>query len=402
MLLDKHNAFVRRSVCGVDVVVQNVDGELRAFHNLCLHRQNPLQQQPQGVRPLVCGYHGWRYGAEGGIENIPFHDDAYRLPPQQRACLRLKRFAVACIGNLVFVNVSADPLPLEAQFSLPALDMLWRASEQFDSEVLVATFEANFNWKLAYENLRDALHPRFVHARTLARQVKFQVQMDDARIADAHRYHAQGSAAQAEHLARQRSFSNDGLNEPLQSLPHYAWHDKVERFGNDDWYMNWLLYPTLHIASGSGGYSFIIEHHQPLSAQRTDLTVYYVTARKKHRYATSDTVLLAHLQGAEMVGAGAIVGAHCDIAYNAWIRTAAVLEHGAKIGASAWIDAGVFIGAQAVIGSHATLGRRVDIAAGVRVGKRCTVDVPGCYRSDIAVGTHHLATLRTPVVIIDG
>ncbi|WP_284567157.1 hypothetical protein [Xanthomonas graminis] len=30
-----------------------------------------------------------------------------------------------------------------------------------------------------------------------------------------------------------------------------------------------------------------------------------------------------------------------------------------------------------MIGSHATLGRRVDIAAGVRVGKRCTVDVPG-------------------------
>ncbi|WP_369976347.1 aromatic ring-hydroxylating oxygenase subunit alpha [Xanthomonas bundabergensis] len=301
MLLDRHNAFVRRSVCGVDVVVQNFDGELRAFDNLCLHRQNPLQQQPQGVRPLVCGYHGWRYGADGGVDNIPFHDDAYRLPPQQRECLRLKRFAVACIGNLVFVNLSANPLPLEAQFSLPALDMLRRASEHFDNEVLVATFEANFNWKLAYENLRDSLHPRFVHARTLARQVKFQAQMDEAGIADAHRYHAQGSASQAEHLARLRSFSNGGLNEPLQSLPHYAWHDKVERFGNDDWYLNWLLYPNLHIASGSGGYSFIIEHHQPLSAQRTDLTVYYVTARKKHRYATSDAVLLAHLQGAEQV-----------------------------------------------------------------------------------------------------
>ncbi|CTP82288.1 aromatic ring-hydroxylating oxygenase subunit alpha [Xanthomonas graminis] len=171
MLLHKHNAFVRRSVCGMDVVVQNFDGELRAFHNLCLHRQNPLQQ---------------------------------------RACLRLKRFAVARIGNLVFVSVSADPLPLQAQVSLPALDMLRRASEQFDSDVLVATFEANFNWKLAYENLRDALHPRFVHARTLARQVKFQVQMDDAGIVDAHRYHAQGSASQAEHLARLRSLSDGG------------------------------------------------------------------------------------------------------------------------------------------------------------------------------------------------
>ncbi|KLD74687.1 hypothetical protein FZ025_04295 [Xanthomonas hyacinthi] len=103
-----------------------------------------------------------------------------------------------------------------------------------------------------------------------------------------------------------------------------------------------------------------------------------------------------------MVGAGAIVAAHCDIAYNAWIGTAARLEYGVKIGASAWVEAGVFIGAEASIGSHATLGGHVDIAAGVRVGKRCTVEVPGCYRSDIAVGTHHLATLGTPVVILNG
>ncbi len=103
-----------------------------------------------------------------------------------------------------------------------------------------------------------------------------------------------------------------------------------------------------------------------------------------------------------MIGAGAIVGMHCEIAYNAWIGTAARLEYGVKIGASAWVEAGVFIGAQATIGSHATLGGHVDIAAGVRVGKRCTVAVPGCYRSDIAVGTHHLATLNTPVVILNG
>ncbi|MDQ1094145.1 phenylpropionate dioxygenase-like ring-hydroxylating dioxygenase large terminal subunit [Xanthomonas sacchari] len=301
MLLDKPNAFVRRSVCGVDVVVQNIDGELRAFDNLCLHRQNPLQQQPQGVRPLVCSYHGWRYGADGGVDNIPFHDDAYRLAPEARACLRLRRFAVACIGKLVFVNLSDAPMPLEAQFSLEALEMLRAASEQFDDEVLVATFEADFNWKLAYENLRDALHPRFVHPRTLAQQVKFQVQMDDAGIAEARRYHAEGSASREAHLARLRDFSSGGLNEPLLAMAHYPWHAHVERFGNDDWYLNWLLYPNLHIASGSGGYSFIIEHHQPVSAQRTDLLVYYVTARKKHRYPGSDAVLLGHLHGAEKV-----------------------------------------------------------------------------------------------------
>lgn len=301
MLLGKHNAFVRRTICGTDVVVQNFNGQLRAFENLCLHRQNPLQQQAQGTRPLVCSYHGWGYGADGGVDNIPFHDDAYRLPPQERACLKLRRFALACVGNLVFVNLSEEPMPIEQQFSMQALDMLRAASEQFDDEVLVANFEGNFNWKLAYENLRDSLHPRFVHSKTLNQHVKFQTQMDEAAIAESRAYHASGSFDRNEHLARLRSFSGGGLNEPLVSMPHYAWHDNVERFGSDDWYLNWLLYPNLHIASGSGGYSFIIEHHQPVSAGRTDLTVYYVTGRKKRRYATSAAVLFAHLEGAERV-----------------------------------------------------------------------------------------------------
>ncbi|MDM0115254.1 aromatic ring-hydroxylating dioxygenase subunit alpha [Variovorax sp. J22R133] len=301
MLLGKHNSFLRRSICGVDVVVQNFNGELRAFDNVCLHRQNPLQQQPQGVRPLVCSYHGWGYRADGAVENIPFHDEAYRLPQEERACLKLKRYALACIGSLVFVNLSEQPIPIEAQFSMEALESLRAASEQFDDEVLIATFEMRCNWKLAYENLRDSMHPRFVHSRTLYQQVKFQVGMDEAGIAASRAYRAQGSPNLEGHLETLRGFSSGGLNEPLGQLRHYAWHDNVARYGKDDWYLNWLVFPNLHVASGSGGYSFIIEHHQPVSASRTELTVYYVTARKTRRYATSAAVLLAHLEGAEKV-----------------------------------------------------------------------------------------------------
>lgn len=301
MLLGKNNAFVTRTICGVEVVVQNFEGELRAFENVCLHRQNPLQQQPQGVRPLVCSYHGWGYRADGAVDNIPFQDSAYRMPPQERECLRLRRFPVECIGQLVFVNVGVKPVALEEQFSMEALASLRAASELFDSEVLIATIPTRLNWKLAYENLRDSLHPRYLHQQSVYQQVKFQVQMDDAAVASAKAYHAAGSTDRAGHLEALRGFSNGGLNEPLVQMPHYAWHDNVERHGTDDYYLNWLVFPNLHIASGSGGYSFIIEHHQPVSAGRTDLSIYYVTARKKRRYATSAAVLMAHLEGAEKV-----------------------------------------------------------------------------------------------------
>ncbi len=301
MLLKKHNSFVRRSICGVDVVVQNFNGELHAFDNLCRHRLNPIQQHSHGVRPLVCGYHGWGYAADGSVENIPFHDEAYRFPPVERQCLRLRRYALTCIGNLVFVNVNAQPMPIESQFSMKALESLRAASDQFDDEVLIATFETHFNWKLAYENLRDGLHPRYVHPRTLYQQVKFQARMDEQAIAAAKNYRASGSPNAQDHLQVLRSFSGGGPDAKLERLPHYGWHDNVERYGSDDWYYNWLVFPNLHIASDSGGYSFIIEHHQPVSAARTDLTVYYVTGRKKRRYPTSAAVLLSHLEGAEKV-----------------------------------------------------------------------------------------------------
>jgi phenylpropionate dioxygenase-like ring-hydroxylating dioxygenase large terminal subunit len=301
MLLSIDNAFVRRQIAGIDVVVQNFDGELKAFENVCSHRLNPLQSAEHGVRPLVCSYHAWRYGSNGDVVNIPFHDECYRLRPDEIQAARLRQFEVFEFGQLVFVNVSESPIEFHTQFDTDSLNSLREASLLFDSEVLITRFQASFNWKLAYENLRDSLHPRFVHSSSLYRQVKFESRINAAEVAESNRYQIEGSNSIDEHLQRLRQFSGGGLNEPLVNFPRYAWHEYVERYGSFDWYLNWLVYPNLHIASGSAGYSFIIEHHQPVAAGLTDLTVYYVTGKKKRRYPTSKAVLLAHLEGAEKV-----------------------------------------------------------------------------------------------------
>jgi phenylpropionate dioxygenase-like ring-hydroxylating dioxygenase large terminal subunit len=301
MMLSRHNAFITRTLCGIPIVVQNFDGELRAFENLCAHRQNPVQTQPHGVRPLVCSYHGWGYGQNGNAENIPFEAEVYRYPQDERVCLKLRRFALATIGNLVFVNLSAEPRPIDQQFSADMIESLRECSEAFDSEVMLTTFETRCNWKLMYENLRDAHHPRYLHARSLYEKVKFPVRIDEAGVAAAKNPREAGAGSHAEAMAIMRSFSNGGLDAPMEEMAPFAWHDNVDRYGDKDWYYNWLVFPNLHIASGSGGYSFIIEHHIPVSANRTDLIVHYVTAKKKRRYASSAAVLHAHMMGAEGV-----------------------------------------------------------------------------------------------------
>jgi phenylpropionate dioxygenase-like ring-hydroxylating dioxygenase large terminal subunit len=298
MLLCVPDAFVTRKLAGIDIVVQNFDGDLRAFRNVCLHRQSPLQNEPNGVRPLVCPYHAWRYGSDGGVTHIPFHDECYQFDPDTRQGLQLEKYSVFEFGKLIFVNLSSSPMNFYDQFDQASLEGLKQASEIFDDEILVTKFECDFNWKLAYENLRDSLHPRFVHNKTLYQNVKFQANVDPSQKADEISHCGSGSRDTNEHLQTLRGFSGGGKNEPMPNLPRYPWHDFVERYGEDDWYLNWLVYPNLHIASGSGGYSFIIEHHIPVSADKTDLWVYYVTGRKKRSYPTSTAVLLSHLQGA--------------------------------------------------------------------------------------------------------
>src|SRR5450830_549256 len=301
MMLSQPNAFITRTLCGISIVVQNFDGELRAFENLCAHRQNPLQTQLHGIRSLVCNYHGWGYGKDGKPNNIPFEAEVYRFTMEERECLHLRRFKLEIVGNLVFINLSETPMPISDQFGEAVMQSMTEASNAFDSEVILTTFKGKFNWKLAYENLRDSHHPRYLHARSLYKAVKFQVLIDEQAVLDAKRLCETGIEDKALAMSLLRSFSSGGLNEPMQNSISYPWHANVVRYGDKDWYYNWLLFPNLHIASGTGGYSFIIEHHIPVSADLTDFMVYYVTAKKKRRYATSAAVLHAHMMGSEKV-----------------------------------------------------------------------------------------------------
>src|SRR5262245_15973973 len=165
--------FLTRRIGSRQVVVQNFDGTLHAYENVCRHRCKALQTEPFGRRPLVCGYHGWRYAADGSVATIPFDADCYRLDPVLRGSLRLPEFALRQVGNLLFVNVSEAPISLEEQFDPALVDAVASVSNAFDDEVMVTTVTGRYNWKLAYENLRDSLHPRFVHTRTLNLEVDF-------------------------------------------------------------------------------------------------------------------------------------------------------------------------------------------------------------------------------------
>ncbi len=297
-MLADHNSFIARTMSGIPVVVQNFNNQLRAFENICLHRQNALQWEESGKRPLVCRYHGWGYNAQGFAENIPSDAEIYRFDPKERSGLTLRSFHLEVIGKLVFINLSADPLPIAEQFPAEFIESLRSSSEMYDSEVLVARVRTRFNWKLAYENLRDANHPPFVHAQTLAKSVDFHAVIDEAQHRRSENV-CEGAASgdRTRQMELLRSFSFGGPDTALNELKPLEWHGAVDRFGNLDHYYNWLAYPNLHIASGSGGYSFTLEQHNPVAPGVTELVVYWLTAKKKRPYPAMAAVLQASLNG---------------------------------------------------------------------------------------------------------
>ena len=75
------------------MVLKGREGSLQAFHNLCRHRGAELLDDESGNAggSLVCPYHRWTYGLDGGLRGVP--DKAACFPDLDREALKLE----ACI-----------------------------------------------------------------------------------------------------------------------------------------------------------------------------------------------------------------------------------------------------------------------------------------------------------------
>lgn len=298
-LVSQNQGFIARKVAGIPVVIQNFNGVLKAFENVCLHRSAPLQQGSVGKRPLTCPYHAWSYDVHGTVTGIPDHDRYYRFSDEEQLSLSLREFALKQVGQLLFVNLDPEPMPFEAQFNPEFISLMESAADSFDSEVMVTTWHGKFNWKLVYENLRDFNHVKYLHGQSLAAVAEFPI-VAGGGLEDTAQAPLQDLSRPALR-AEMRKFSYGGPEGKIEAMRRVPWMDMVERWGDNDAYFNWLAYPNTHIACGNGGYSFTIEHHIPIAPDQTDVEIYFVTAKKKNPYAFSAQVLLANMHYSKQI-----------------------------------------------------------------------------------------------------
>jgi phenylpropionate dioxygenase-like ring-hydroxylating dioxygenase large terminal subunit len=144
------------------IVVRGTDGEIRGFHNSCLHRGKRLCDVDGHGPQLRCSFHGWRYGLDGRVELLPAEWDFAGLDKTE---LRLPECRVETWGGFVFVNLDPDAAPLRDYLEvLPEHFTAW----PFENRVKVVHVAGVVpcNWKATQEAFMEGYHAWATHPTT--------------------------------------------------------------------------------------------------------------------------------------------------------------------------------------------------------------------------------------------
>lgn len=143
------------------VVLRDLEGELRALHNVCRHHAAPLLAGQGTCRELVCPYHGWTYDLQGSLRRAPGLGAAKDF---DRADFALPPIGVATFGPLVLIRLEEDPAPLERE-TAPLAAALPPAQLAPLAWVARRRYELACDWKVYVENYLDGgYHVAGLHA----------------------------------------------------------------------------------------------------------------------------------------------------------------------------------------------------------------------------------------------
>jgi vanillate O-demethylase monooxygenase subunit len=142
-----------RTVCGESILFWRTEaGEVTAMSDRCVHRRFPLSQSPSHLDgdTVVCGYHGFTYGPDGGCVAVPGQT---RIP----RTARLKAYPVVEQDSFVWVFIG-DPAQADTT-RIPRAP--WLDSEGHTTVCGMEPLAARAS--LLVDNLMDLSHETYLH-----------------------------------------------------------------------------------------------------------------------------------------------------------------------------------------------------------------------------------------------
>jgi vanillate O-demethylase monooxygenase subunit len=152
---------------GEEVVLVRLGGEVRAFHDLCVHRGTALSLGSVEGDQLRCAYHGWTYGSDGVCTAIPA-----RHGPNIPARARLRPYRAVEDHGLIWVALEEPmfPVPAMPEFDDPAFRI-----------VTVPTYDWTCGVARRVENFVDFAHIAWVHDGSIGDRSRPEVPEHEVR-----------------------------------------------------------------------------------------------------------------------------------------------------------------------------------------------------------------------------
>ncbi|NBV82813.1 aromatic ring-hydroxylating dioxygenase subunit alpha [bacterium] len=269
--LTNNNDFVTVDFFGQSIVVQNFDGELRAFKNVCTHRFSRLQTVCRGNRALVCPYHAWRFNKDGMPQGIPQKPHFGDLDSQTLESLRLPRWEVDRCGAFVFVKHPGGNCENLSDYLGKFKQVLESMSHGIGDEIDHFYTDLECNWKIAVENTLESYHVAPVHPETFFRL---------------------GASGNEFVFDQAHSSWNPKLNQKAIETWDRLSGNFLDMAYTIDGYFHVFIYPNLTIATTHGA-SFSVQKFTPVFADMTRFDSWVMGCRTSERSTTSNRAIVS-------------------------------------------------------------------------------------------------------------
>lgn len=176
--LPRPGAYCTKTVLGRSILLtRTADGSVKAFDNICLHRQAPVASGCGVAKRFTCPYHAWTYDNTGRLVALPgregFPDTTLKsdglteLPATEYA-----GFLWIALDPEVELDVAAHLGPLAAELDSWGIGRWTPLGEK--------VLDSPINWKLAVDTFAENYHFATVHEKTFATLARSNCTVFDA------------------------------------------------------------------------------------------------------------------------------------------------------------------------------------------------------------------------------
>ncbi|MDP9272823.1 MAG: aromatic ring-hydroxylating dioxygenase subunit alpha, partial [Chloroflexota bacterium] len=143
------------------VITHGVDGQLRAFYNVCRHRAGQVALTRGNRKSLQCHYHGWTYGLDGTLRACPEMEETEEFNKED---FGLQAVQVDRWGPFVFVCLDEGAPSLSEMLGDIPTEV---AAGGYDVDRMRLVERREYviacNWKVYVDNYLEGYHLPIAH-----------------------------------------------------------------------------------------------------------------------------------------------------------------------------------------------------------------------------------------------